>query len=224
MANLTRTEIVEQIDFERRESNAKFISASQTIKLLDRALKRLLREPGIRTVESLQTITPSGLTSAYTLNDDFKEVISIYSGEGSNNGIQFHYMPSDEYHLYPTGFLYTFIAKGYIDIKFPDVNSLPSSTIRLRYWTKNVILGGDGVTEQRTWGDPDTAEDDERTSRLPEEYDDFFIAWVVAKILKREGKKDWKDWMDDADKILEMLKEQPGSKTRRTRKAFGWGA
>lgn len=215
MAKLTRVELIEQIDWERRENNAKFISQAQTIKLLDRAVKRIIREPGIRTIEALQNITASGSTSRYALEDDFKELISLWSGEGSENGVRFTYLPHDEYHAYSFGYKYTFLEPGYIDILFPDTQSLPSTTLKNRYWTKNIVVGSGG-TAKTTW------DDDADTSRFGEEFDDFYVMWCTAKILKREGKKEWKDYADDAEIILSMLKEQPASKTRRPMRQFGF--
>lgn len=215
MANLTRQEIVEQIDWERRETNSKFISPAQTVLLLDRALKRVLREPGIRTLQELQTITAAGSTTRYALNSDFKEVISLWSGEGVISGVEFQYKPPDEYAAVTFGYCYTFLEPGFIDVKFPDVDSLPSSSIRLRYWTKNIILDADGTTKKRVW------ENEGDTCRLDEEFDEFWIEWVVSKILRREGKKEWQERHALAMEVLAQLKEQPGSKSRRPKKAFG---
>lgn len=215
MANLTRQELIEEIDWERRENNSKFVSRDAIIRLLRRAVKRILREPGIRTVEAVQNITASGSTSSYDLEDDFKEVISIWSGEGVNNGVQFHYSAVDEYAGYEYAYKYTFLEKGKIDIKFPDVGSLPSQTIKHRYWTKNIVEDENGL--------PKTAFTEETDiSRLGEEFDEFYIDFCTALILRREGKKEWRDRMDLAEQTLMMLKEQPGTKTRRPRKSFGF--
>lgn len=216
MDNLTQVEIIEQIDWERRENNAKFVDPAQTLSLMNRATRRLLREPGIRTVEGPAfTITAANGTTSYALPDDFKEVISIYSGEGTSSGIKFDYKPSDEYHAYDGGCIYTFLKRGFIDIKFLDTSTLPSSNIILRYWSKNIILDADGITPKAKW------ENDDDTSLLDSAFDEFFIAHPVSRILRREGKKEWKDREAEAFEIIAMLKEQPGAKTRRPRKQFG---
>ena len=216
MENLTRSELIEQIDYERRETNSKFISPAQTVKLLDRATKRILREPGIRTIPQLQNLTALSNTTSYAVEDDFKEVISLWSGEGTSNGVEFTYKPVDEFNAVVSGYHYTFIKRGFIEIKFPDVSSLPSSSLKLRYWSKNIILDADGVTYKRKW------EDDEDTSALDDEYDDFYIEFPVANILRRQGKAEWKDRLGSAMEILANLKEQSGSKSRRTSRGFGF--
>lgn len=211
--NLTQAEIIEQIDSERRENNAKFISPSQTLKLLNRSLNPLFIEPGLKTVPEVQTLTASSSTTRYALEDDFKEVISIWSGEGTSSGVKFDYYPIEEFNSIVNGYGYTFIEDGYIEIKFPDISNLPSTTITLRYWSTNVILDADGVTKKAVW------ENDEDTSRI-KFFDEYFVQWVTARIIKREGKKEWKDYMDAAKEMLAALKEQPASKTSRPRKSF----
>ena len=114
-----------------------------------------------------------------------------------------------------SGYVYTFKEPGYIDIKFPDESSLPSTTLVLRYWSKNIIISGDGLTKKTEFSA------DEDKSRLPEEFDEFYIMWVVSRILKREGKKEWADYLTQANEVISMLKEQPGSKSRRPRRSFG---
>lgn len=215
MANLTRAEQIEHIDYERRETNAKFISADKTIRLLGRALKRILREPGIRTIPSEQNITALANTTQYAIDDSFKETISLWSGEGTANGKEFTYKPVDEYNSIVSGYVYTFTKRGFIDIKFPDITSLPSSSLKLRFWSKNIILDQDGVTLKREW------ENDDDMSALDEEYDDFYTEWCTANILRREGKAEWKDRLATAMEILGNLKEQSGSKSRRPSRGFG---
>lgn len=215
MANSTRAQLVEQIDWERRETNSKFISPTQTVKLIQRGTNRILREPGIRTIEETQIITAQANTVRYALNDDFKEVINLQSGSGGNNPVTFSHRSPDDFDLVILGYVYTFKAPGFIDIKFPDVGTLPSTIITLNYWTKNIVLDVDGTTKKRTW------DNDGDKSRLPEEFDDFYIMWPVSKILRRDGKKEANDYLADAKDTLEMLKEAPASKTRRPRRQFG---
>jgi len=215
MASLTKAELVTQIDFERRETNAKFVSAAQTLSLLNRAKDRVLREPGIRTIPETQSITAVDGTSSYALNAAFKEVISLVAGSGGTNPLRFHYKPVDEYEEIVSGYCYTFKTHGYIEIKFPDANTLPSTTLSLNFWSKNIVLDDDGTTKKRVWVN------DDDTSLLGEEFDEFYIEWVVARILRREGKKEWKDREATAIEVLNMLKETPGAKTRRTRRSFG---
>lgn len=213
MANLTQAEIIEQIDSERRENNAKFISQDQTIKLLNRSLNPVFIEPGIKTVPEVQTITAVNSTVRYQLNDDFKEVISLWSGEGTNSGIKFDYLPIEEFNALTSGYAYTFVEEGYIEIKFPDANSLPSTSLVLRYWTTNIILDADGVTKKSVW------EKSEDKCRI-KFFDEYFIQWVTGRILKRDGKKEWTDYDKIAREMLSALKEQPASKTSRPRKSF----
>ena len=212
--NLSLSLLIEQIDSERRENNAKFISPEQTKKLMNRSLNILFIEPGIKTVPEIQTLTASGSTTRYALESDFKEVISIWSGEGTNNGIKFEYKPIEEFNSMTVGYAYTFIEDGYIEIKFPDVGSLPSTSIVLRYWSTNIILDADGVTKKSVW------ENDEDVSRI-KFFDEYFIQWVTARIIKREGKKEWEDYMKVAREMIASLKEQPASKTSRPRRTFG---
>lgn len=215
MAKSTQSELREQIDYERREANVRFIKPEQTKNLLNRALKRILREPGIKTIPELQNIVVSNGTTRYALEEKFKELITLWSGEGSASGVEFTYLPVDDFNAVVSGYHYTFIEDGYIEIKFPDTSNLPSSNLKLRYWSKDIVLDADGTTKKRVW------ENDEDKSALPEEYDDFYIEWVTANILKREGKKEWKDRLATAIEILSNLKEQSGSKTRRTGRSFG---
>lgn len=217
MARLTKAELVAQIDWERRENNSVFISPTQTTSLMNRAINRVLREPGIRTVNASFPITAQGGISRYALPDDFKQVIQLSSGQGGASPIPFQYLPEDEFNMVVSGFCYTFKIPGFIDIKFPDVNTLPTTTITLDYWSLNIILDVDGITFKRKW------ENDGDTSRLLESFDDFYIMWPLARVLRREGKKEWKDYEADGLITLEMLKEQPGAMSTRPRKAFGMG-
>lgn len=214
MANLTKSQLIEQIDSERRENNAKFISPVQTLALLNRSLNPVFIEPGIKTVPEVQTLTASASVTRYALEDDFKELISLWSGEGSLSGVKFDYKPIEEFNSTVHGYVYTFIEDGYIEVKFPDVGSLPSTSLTLRYWSTNIILDADGLTKKAVW------ENDEDVCRI-KFFDEYFIQWVTARILKREGKKEWKDYLDQAKEMLASLKEQPASKTTRPRRSFG---
>lgn len=214
MANLTQSEIIEQIDSERRENNAKFISAPQTLALLNRSINILLIEPGIKTVPEVQTLTASATVGRYALNSDFKEVISLWSGEGSLNGVKFDYKPVEEFNSTVHGYVYTFVEDGYIEVKFPDISSLPNTSLTLRYWSTNIILDANGTTKKSKW------ENDDDTSRI-KFFDEYFIQWVTARILKKEGKKEWKDYLEQAKEMIASLKEQPASKTTRPRRSFG---
>ena len=147
MANFTQAEIIEEIDYERRETNSKFISSKRTKQLLNRAVKTILREPGIRTIPAQQTLNSAGNTTRFLLNTNFKEVISIWSGEGLASGVQFKYLPVDDFNRAISGYWYTFRENGYIELKFPDSSDLPSSNIIMRYWSKDIILDQDGITE-----------------------------------------------------------------------------
>lgn len=216
MDNYTRAEIVEQIDFERRESNSKFISPTQTIKLLGRATKRIIREPGIRTIPDYQDITVTTGVAEYALDSSFKEVISLWSGEGAANGVKFTYKAIDDFESSVDGYHYTFTKPGYITIKVPEVNNIPSSTLKLRFWSKDIILDADGVTRKKTWGN------DEDKSGLDSEFDDFYVEYCTAIILRRENKAEWKDRMATANEILGSFKEQPGNKTRDIGGSFGF--
>lgn len=212
--NLTQLEIVEQIDFERRENNAKFIDDLQTVRLMNRAVDKMLLEPGVRTVPELQNITPIANTIRYALDPAFKEVISLWSGEGTSTGIEFEYKPIKEFNSTIHGYVYTFNEDGYIDVKFPDISLLPDSTLKLRFWSRYTILDQDGVTKKEKW------ENDEDKSLIPS-FDEYYIMWTTARILKREGKKEWTDYLAEAKEMIALLKEQPKSKTSRPRRAFG---
>jgi len=212
--NLTKAEIVEQIDSERRENNAKFISPAQTLRLLNRSIGPILLEPGLRTILELQTLTITSGSNSYALESDFKEVMSLWSGEGTSTGVKFDYKPVEEYNSTVNGYVYTFRVDGYIEIKCPDTDSLPSTTLKLRYWSTNIILDADGVTKKSVWVN------DEDVCRL-KNFDEYFIMWVTARILKRDGKKEWVDYLAQAKEAVGMLKEQPGSKTTRPRRSFG---
>lgn len=215
MANLTRAQIIEQIDWERRENNAKFVNKGQTINLLNRAVKQINKEPGIRTVMNTTFITAQGGVYDYLLPADFKELVQLVSGSGAVNALPFHYLPVEEWNLVISGYCYTFRKNGYISIKFPDVNTLPNTSLQVDYWINTIVLDADGVTRKTTW------DNDNDKSLLGEAYDDFYTEWCVGKILKREGKKEAADYITDAKGILEDLKEAPATKTRRPMKGFG---
>lgn len=219
MANQTKAQLTAQIDFERRERNAAFVNPAQTTLLMNRALDRLLREPGIRTVPNSFFITAVNGIVDFPMPDDFKELLQVISGPGSGNSLTFDYLPIDEFNQLVYGFAYTFERKqGYISLRFGDVSAMPSTSIQLFYWSKNIILDADGTTRKRAWVN------DGDTSLLPEEYDEFYISWPVYRIMKREGKKaDADDAKAEAVEVLEMLKESPVTKTRRPMRAFGNG-
>lgn len=213
--NQTRAQLVEQIDWERRENNAKFVSPDQTVKLMNRAVQVIIREPGIRTISETAFITASDGMYDYDVPGNFKEVTQLLSGSGAVNALPFHYLPVEEWNLVISGYCYTFRHRNKISIKFPDVNTLPNMQLQLDYWISTIVLDVDGTTEKTTW------DNDGDTFLTPPAYDDFIVAWVVSRILRREGKKEWKDYDQEAKDILESLKEAPATKTRRPMKAFG---
>lgn len=215
MANFTRAELVTAIDFERRETNARFVSPAQIVTLLDRCVKDILRKPNIKTVRKKQTIAVSG-TGIYTadLNSDFKEGISLTSGAGSNP-IQFRYYSVDDFDNIISGYAYTFRERGKIEIKFPNADSLPSTNLVLNYWSKNIVLDENGTTEKRVWGT------DNDTSLLEEGFDEFYIERSAARILRKEGKAEWKDRWNISEAILNDFVTQGPLKVDRPRRAFG---
>lgn len=212
---LLKSDIDNQIDWERRENNVAFANPAQITSLENRALQTILREPGIRTVLKTTTITVNAGTDTYNLPADFKEVIQLISGVGGSNPIPFLYKLPDEYNLIISGFCYTFLERGKIRIKFPDINTLPTANITLDYWSRYVVLDQDGITAKEVWVN------DNDTSLLEDEFDEFYIMWPTSRILRREGKTEWKDYDADAMKVMENMKEAPGSKTQRPRRNFG---
>jgi len=134
-------------------------------------------------VKDSQTISFTG-SGSYTLNADVKDVVELISGgAGTTNSVQFQYLPPDEYDKVVTGFVWTIKQKGKIEIFATDSNQLPTTSLTLLYWSKNIILDTDGTTKKAKW------ENDGDTSRLPAEYDEMYINFADTKIKLREGKR-----------------------------------
>lgn len=216
MDNLTQQELIDEINLERRESNSAFISPANTLKLLNRCNRRIIREPGVRTVPETTTINFTG-TGSYDVPDDFKAPKNLVAGApGSVDSLEFTYVPPDEYDITVLGYKYTFKAKGKIEIMAPDTNALPTTSLTLNYWSKNIVLDEDGITKKAKW------ENDGDTSRLSAEYDDMYIDFSTAMILRREGKKEWVDRLSLFGEALENLKSEGGvPKPSRPKRGFG---
>ena len=217
MNNLTKSEIIDHINDERRETNSSFISAAMALRWMNQCNRKIISKPEVKTVPDTQTINFTG-SGDYTHNTDFKGPISLYSGSAAASVIiEFGYLPPDEFNLLRYGYAYTFKVKGKISIFAPDTSSLPTTTLTLDYWSKNIILDADGVTKKSKW------ENDGDKSRLAPEFDDLWIEWASFRIKKREGKKDdAKEHFQLFDDMLVDLSEEGGvPKPRRPMRAFG---
>lgn len=216
MVNLTQQQLAEIIDDERRESNAAFAGAARILRYMNRAVREIIKKPGVRTVKDTTTINFTG-AGEYTLPADCISVISLYSGTpGSGNEVEFTYVPHDEMNLAMTGYGYTFKSPGKIYIFAASAQNLPSSSIVLDYWSSNIVLDVDGVTKKYAFVNPGDK------SRLRGMHDDLFIDYTVSKILQREGKDEWKDRYAMFTSGLDSLTAD-GNQPNPPRKRRTWG-
>lgn len=215
MINLTQQELAEQIDDERRESNAKFINPDRVVRYMNRAVREIIKKPGVRTVKDAMQITFTG-AGEYTLVADCVKVISVYAGDQNTGKFPIDYVPQDELNLATTGFGFTFKSPGKIYIFATNATSLPSTTITIDYWSSNIILDDDGVTKKYVW---ENAGD---KSRMRSIHDDLFIDFTVAMILRREGKEEWKDRFAMFTAGLDSLTVD-GDQPMPPRTMRGWG-
>lgn len=217
MTNLTQSQIAELIDFERAETNSGFISPTKTLALMNRCNRRIIAEPGVRTVPDKTTINFTG-SGSHSLPSDVKSIKNLISGGPGNTAgtVEFLYLPPDEFDLLRSGRAYTFKEKGKIEIFANDTSSLPTTALTLNYWSKNIVLDADGTTKKALWSNVGD------TSRLGAEYDEIWVLFCAAKIKKREGQKEWtEDWLLFKE-MLDSLREEGGvPKPTRPMRAFG---
>ncbi len=214
--NFTYQYITGQVDWERREANASFANPAQVMSLANRCNRKIISTPGIKTVPDTQLIPFTGNGDYALVSDFIGDIDLVAGGAGTLNTTKFVYLPPDEFDTLVRGYAYTYKVQGKISIFATDMSVLPTSTLTLNYWSKNIILDGDGVTKKVLW---EGAND---KSRLPEEFDNIFIEFIVARILKRDGKQEWKDSWAEFLQILEDLKTRGGvPKPNRPKRAFG---
>lgn len=182
-ANLTHSQLRDEIDWERGEANAAFANPTQVTKLLNLCNKDVLRRPELKTIRDDDVTIAFTGSATYALDAGVKSVIGLQSGgPGISNPIHFEWIKPEDYHLIRRGYCWTVMQPGQIEIFATDVSHLPTATLTIIYNTRKIILGADGVTKQTTW----IADGD--TSRLPPEYDAMWVSYAMMKILRREGR------------------------------------
>lgn len=212
------TDILSSISWEKGESSSAFSNSTRMTKLLNDCNKDILRRPEIAPVKDEFTIPFTG-NGSYALDAAIKKVNGLHSGgPGVSGTVLFAYYPPVEFETIKLGYAYTFKTPGKIEIFANSVASLPSTTLTIEGYSRNLVLDADTITKKVIWANNDD------TSLLPPEYDDIWVFYVLWRIKRRETPAEAQLYKNDyINLITDLAIGGTDPIPARARSQFGYG-